>query len=252
MHYGYWDKDTRTLRKALQNMNMLVANQANISEGMQILDAGCGVGGTAINLAQNYFANFHGISLSEKQIHSATKNASARPLKGKAVFSVQDFTATNFEDETFDIVYGIESVCHAFEKKDFLLEAFRVLKKGGKLIILDFFHNRPDYNQEDKEILRKWANTWAVEEFEFIDSFVQKSEEVGFTVTENKNITSNIKKSARRLYQCFYPGWVVHQILAFFNKRDKTQEENLWSTYYQYKALKNGLWSYHMVCCIKK
>lgn len=251
MHYGYWDKETSTLRQALQNMNRLVAEKAEIEEGMKILDAGCGVGGTSISLAQQYNAHFHGISLSEKQVLSAIKNASQRILKGSAEFSVQDFTDTSFPDETFDVVFGIESVCHANEKRDFLQEAFRILKKGGKLIILDFFHNSTDYKVKEKEILNKWANTWAVNEFELIDSFVEKSRKVGFSVTENKNITNHIKKSARRLYLCFYPGWVVHHILAFLKKRNKTQEKNLWSTYYQYKALKNDLWSYHLVCCTK-
>lgn len=252
MHYGYWDKETRSLRSALQKMNMLVAEKAEIVDGMNVLDAGCGVGGTAINFASNIKSNFYGISLSQKQILSAKEHASKRELNGSIHFSVQDFTNTTYAAETFDVVYGIESVCHALEKKDFLKEAHRILKKNGKLIILDFFHNRTDYSDKDRDILRKWANTWAVEEFEFIDTFLNKSRDVGFKVVENNNITENIQKSARRLYQYFYPGWVVHQFLSMIKMRNKTQEKNLWSTYYQYKALKNNLWSYHLVCCEKE
>ena len=56
------------------------------------------------------------------------------------------------KDETFDVVYGIESVCHAFDKKAFLEEAWRVLKPGGVLVILDGFAEATYTNITDKTI----------------------------------------------------------------------------------------------------
>ena len=51
--------------------------------------------------------------------------------------SVQDFTQTDFPDQSFDIVFGIESYCHAIEKSAVYQEAFRLLKPGGFFVMID-------------------------------------------------------------------------------------------------------------------
>ena len=51
MHVGIWDAHTRTLREALARQNEILAEHAAIGAGDRVLDAGCGVGGSAIFLA---------------------------------------------------------------------------------------------------------------------------------------------------------------------------------------------------------
>ncbi len=70
MHYGYWEKGTRRMRQAMNLMNRKLAELAKISPVDKVLDAGCGVGGSAIYLAKNIGCRVHGITLSEKQVHS--------------------------------------------------------------------------------------------------------------------------------------------------------------------------------------
>lgn len=54
MHYGFWEKGTKTLHQAILNENKAVAQALKIKKSDIVLDAGCGVGGTAIWLANNY------------------------------------------------------------------------------------------------------------------------------------------------------------------------------------------------------
>lgn len=251
LHYGYWDEGVKRLRQALIRMNDVLAEKAEISAKDKILDAGCGVGGAAIFLAQKFNCEVEGITLSQKQADFGKQKSIESKVQDKVNFSVADFTDMPFEDESFDVVWAVESVCHAQEKEDFLKEAFRVLKKGGRLITADFYRTMDKPTEEENEWLQNWGKSWAVPEFEFINSFEKKALKSGFTRVDSKNITANIYPSAKRLYYCFVPGIICDGFLRIFGKRNKYNKANVWSTYYQYKALKRGYWDYYIVDAIK-
>jgi ubiquinone/menaquinone biosynthesis C-methylase UbiE len=42
-----------------------------------------------------------------------------------------------FESESFDLAYSIESLCHALDPTKALSEAARVVRPGGKFLIVD-------------------------------------------------------------------------------------------------------------------
>src|SRR6266568_4985056 len=62
IHFGYWDERTRGHGESLLNMNRVLASQIGIRTGQRILDAGCGVGGSSIWLAQTYGVEVVGIT----------------------------------------------------------------------------------------------------------------------------------------------------------------------------------------------
>jgi cyclopropane fatty-acyl-phospholipid synthase-like methyltransferase len=247
MHYGYWDKDTRNLRQSLTNMNVKLAELAGISKDDYVLDAGCGVGGSSIFLAKNIGCKVKGITLSAKQVEAATLNAINNGISGKATFEINNYSSTNYPDESFDVVWAIESVCHAAEKADFLREAHRILKKGGRLIMADFFSNSMNHSKDKNNMLNLWAATWAIPEFENIKIFEEKAAREGFKNIEIHDATKNITPSAFRLHLAFYPGIVVDTFLRLIGQRNRLQKANVWSTYYQYHSLKKGLWSYQII-----
>src|SRR5687767_14617549 len=109
MHYGYWDNTTPHHRSALQMMNKKVAEAAEIKPGNFVLDAGCGVGGPSIFLASQG-CQVEGITLSDKQVETCRQNALKFKLQDKVHFSKQNYLTTSFPDESFDVVWAIESV----------------------------------------------------------------------------------------------------------------------------------------------
>ncbi|NND33536.1 MAG: methyltransferase domain-containing protein [Saprospiraceae bacterium] len=251
MHYGYWTDTTVRLRQALVEMNQQVALKAGISRNQKVLDAGCGVGGSAFFLAEKYQCQVEGITLSQKQVNFATQKALELNLTDRVRFSVDDFTSTHFAGDTFDVVWAIESVCHAREKSEFLKEAYRVLKPGGKLIVADFFVNDGG-EQRGRRWIDRWEKAWAIPKFEVLPEFLTKSKVVGFKQLSEENITRHIYPSAKRLYYCYVPGMICHGVLSLFGKRTKYNARNVWSTLYQYKALKKKLWNYHLVRAVKE
>lgn len=251
MHYGYWDANTNSLKDALVNMNKYLASVLQVKSSDYILDAGCGVGGSSIYLAEQYGCRTMGISLSEKQIQTCRHNATRCHTDDRCRFEIKDYTHTGFADHTFDAAWAVESVCHANVKKEFLQETYRLLKPGGRMVIADFFTLQGDPPPKGQQLLQRWAESWAVPFFEREDRFEQDMRDCGFTEIQKTNITHAIRPSARRLYYYFYPGWILGNILKLTRRRNEVLQKNLWSSYYQYQALRNNLWNYFVFTATK-
>jgi len=251
MHYGYYYPETKRLRQALINLNIELAKFGTIKPQDHILDAGCGVGGASIFLAKNYNAKTIGITLSEKQVESARQNAQLNNVDTQCTFEVQDYLHTHFADNTFDVVWAVESSCYAPDKIDFLKEAFRILKPGGKLVVADFFNNDVIPDIANDTLMKKWVKTWAIHSYAGVNEFFQKMEIAGFTDRKQKDVTRNVLPTIKRLYAASKIGLPVTYIGMALGMRNKRQTLNTWSSYYQYKAYKKNLWKYMFYTAVK-
>ena len=62
IHFGFWEKDTKSRQEAMVNQDKEIIKVGVIKKGDRVLDAGCGVGGTAIYIAKIIGARVTGIS----------------------------------------------------------------------------------------------------------------------------------------------------------------------------------------------
>lgn len=117
------------------------ASQADMKDGMHILDAGCGVCGPAVFFAQKFDVQIQAISISEEQVKLAQKKIAKNNLGNKISAIEGDFHKldTFYEKETFDLIIMLESYGHAKKHKQVLQSAEKVLKKGGQIYIKDYF-----------------------------------------------------------------------------------------------------------------
>jgi len=109
-----------------------------IKAGMNVLDIGCGTG-AHLKLYQDEKCNVFGIDLSESMLEVAKKK-----LGNDADLKLCDATKTPFEDNTFNLILS-STVLHEMSQQvrvDVLTEAKRILKKDGRILLIDF-HNGP-------------------------------------------------------------------------------------------------------------
>jgi ubiquinone/menaquinone biosynthesis C-methylase UbiE len=155
-HFGYYEKGFRSYKKAILNMNNYISKLLKINNSnFRILDAGCGVGATTTHLAKKHpNSRFYGITLSSNEIMFAEELKRKNDLKN-INFYQKSYNLTDFPNEYFDGIYALESVCYAKNKTIFLKEMNRVLKKDGKLVIIDIFTQYDLSNQFCKNIGKK-------------------------------------------------------------------------------------------------
>lgn len=244
MHAGFWDHKTASLSDALARENEILADYAKIKSHEKVLDAGCGIGGSSLFLAKNYGCQVTGVTLSEHQVELAKANAKKHGVDSLVSFEVMDFCHTTFYDASFDVIWGIESICHAEDKMKFVQEASRLLKKGGRLIMADGFSSKLPYSENDVQEMGKWLEGWGVASLDTHEQFRQYLDISGFSDISYRNVTANVMPSSKRLYGISFPALFFSKIGEWMGMRTKRQTNNIWAAYYQYKTLKKGLWEY--------
>jgi cyclopropane fatty-acyl-phospholipid synthase-like methyltransferase len=224
MHYGFWDKNTKGIDDAFINENKYVADSLGIQKGDNVLDAGCGFGGTAIWIAENYGAHVTGVTITKKHIPLAKKFAKERGVSDLVKYELKDFCDTGLPSGSFDKIYGIESICYAVDKYDFLKEAFRLLKKGGKLIVCDGFLAKDTLSETDKKYYNDLCVGWALPNLSQYSKFETDLKELSFRNIQSQVATNKVIKSSEDMYKS---SKFIHPMVVLLEKLRLTPKTNV-------------------------
>jgi len=269
MHMGYWDERTRSHAQSLVNMNRQIAQRALLGPRVRVLDAGCGIGGTSLWIAQSFGAQVIGITLAQDQVERATRYATDRGLGDTVAFLRRDFHDTGFDDASFDVVWAQESVCHSLDKPRFFHEAFRVLRPGGRLVMEEGLRYRRPYDPADEDLLSAWLHGWAVQDLATAAEYERWAGDAGFDQVHIDDVREHTVPSLRRLYRrsslVYALGLFRHPIRrareALRRERTRVGDSTPWDRdrrlrnwrggRYQWKALERGLWYIGILSALK-
>jgi cyclopropane fatty-acyl-phospholipid synthase-like methyltransferase len=122
---------------------------------MKVLDAGCGVAGPAVFFAKKYPAmHIDACSISEVQIEKAKQKIKENELTSRVSANVGDYHELNqnYEINSYDRVYFLESFGHSSNKKRLLHGVWDVLSPGGMVYIKDLFKREVEEEWEQHYI----------------------------------------------------------------------------------------------------
>ncbi len=144
VHWGYWDPPescTGTVEdfaEAAERLCVRICAAAQPADGQELLDCGCGFGGTVASLNERFTGmRLVGLNIDPRQIERALARVHAR--EGNTVdFVCADACRLPFPDASFDRVLAVECIFHFPSRERFFLEAARVLRPGGYLGLSDF------------------------------------------------------------------------------------------------------------------
>ncbi|MEK7447325.1 MAG: class I SAM-dependent methyltransferase [Patescibacteria group bacterium] len=241
MHFGFWDKNTKNLNDALINENRYVAEILGIKKSDTVLDAGCGIGGSAIWIAENYGAKITGITIVEDHVKLAEKYAKGRGVSNLVKIELKDFCDTRLPSGSFNKIYGIESICYAIDKYDFLKEAHRLLKKGGKLAVCDGYMVKDELTEKETKYVQNTYNGWVLDNFSSYEDFNNNLKKLGYHNIEFIDVTKKIMKSSEEVYKS--SRW-IHPLVILLEKLHLTSETNVLAELAcqgQYHMFKDGV-----------
>jgi len=116
-----------------------LAEIVNLKNNDLILDVGCGLGGTARYLAEQYNCHVSGIDLTEEYISVGKWLTELVGLSDQVELHQGSALDIPFKNEKFDVVWTEHVQMNIADKYRFYSEIARVLKPGGRLLFHDIF-----------------------------------------------------------------------------------------------------------------
>lgn len=217
LHFGFAYPETVNHTEALVNQYRYVINQAKIKKGMCVLDAGCGVGGASIFIAKQTGAHCTGISIVPEQIAEARENAQRAKVDDEVRFLVADYLETKFKPASFDVVFGIESVCYAWSKKAFVQNAFRLLKPGGTLVLTDGYRRREIKGGEEQRIMTEFCEGWSLVDLASCAEMTREVEKGGFIKLKVEEMTPETEMSLNKMRKLVWWWKIGESILGWID-----------------------------------
>jgi tocopherol O-methyltransferase len=191
IHHGYWIRGDESKETAQLQLIEHLAQAAGIERGAKILDVGCGFGASSIYLARKYGAEATGITISRVQVEMANKAAAAGGVGAKFLF--MDAEAMTFDD-SFDVVWSVESISHYQDIPKFFASAANLLKPGATLAITDWFKKKNLTPREHKKFLHNLEHGMMVE-LQTMDDYAAHMTAAGLEVVRAEVLNNNCAKT---------------------------------------------------------
>jgi SAM-dependent methyltransferase len=188
LHFGYWRAGMNPLRRKaqLESMNdqVFASLGCNGLERGTIADLGCGFGAVSRYGAMRFpKLSFFGLSNSEDHVSIAQEDAA-----NNSQFAYGDYHAVPLTDDSCDGAFFLESLCHSRHPQVAIAEAARIVRPGGRVVIVDGSLRRPISAAPRylRSIIRSVQDNWAVAAFHELATLKASIEEAGLTLLDTK------------------------------------------------------------------
>jgi tocopherol O-methyltransferase len=192
LHHGYWNGGETVVRAQIQLMEQL-AQRAGIPRGANVLDIGCGVGGSALWLADQFGCQVTGMTISPVQAGMAARKAKARGFSETVRFEVNDANQWKPEPESFDVVWIMESSEHFPDKKHFFERCAIALKPGGTLAVCAWLRRDGAMLPGEQKLVATIAEAMMSASLDSLSNYQDWMRDAGLTVTAAEDITRHVE-----------------------------------------------------------
>ena len=165
IHHGLF-RDSESPAEAQVKMLSHCVEILGLRGREEVLDVGCGHGGTLIYLAQLLGCKGTGLTISPKQARIAKENAARASLGNRLSFVVGDADGFSFPAGAFDVVWVMESSEHFQDKAGFFRNVARTLRPGGKLMLAAWTGSMDDPRVAEVARAFLCPELWSAEQYE--------------------------------------------------------------------------------------
>jgi tocopherol O-methyltransferase len=192
IHHGYWERGESIKSAQIQLMERL-SERARIPRDARVLDIGCGLGGSAVWLAEHYDCDVTGMTISPVQARTATAKAKARGLTGRVRFEVKDANRWQPDPESIDVIWVVESSEHFYDKAYFFERCANALKPGGVLAVCAWLRRDGPLLESDQDLVNAIAEAMMCATLDSLSNYRQWMFSAGLNVTVADDITRHVE-----------------------------------------------------------
>lgn len=197
IHRTLWMENTKSIEDALNTSNELIKAEIDsvAPQNARIADLGCGVGASLFYIYPRLLnpAPALGLTLSPVQARLAGESAGQLGLQDQIRFAEGDFTSVPLPSESLDAVYSVEAVCHAVDPEKYFKEASRLLRKGGRLILVDDYKAARRFNASDQKWLDAYIEGWYVPGVRTVEQTVSFADNYQLQLKKNDELTPYLR-----------------------------------------------------------
>ena len=160
-HFGYYKEGTLwpfPIGAALRRMEERLYMTLGLKDNSLVLDAGTGNGDVAIFMAKKGL-RIKAIDLLDLHVQWARENVKRKHLGGRIEVLSGNYEKPDFDNDTFDGAYTMETLVHAGDPDQAMREFYRVLKPGGVVVHVEYEHDM-DNNPVGRKAMYR-INTYA-------------------------------------------------------------------------------------------
>ncbi len=127
------------------------------------------------------------------QAKLAGNSAAQLGLQDQINFAEGDFTSVPLPSESLDAVYSVEAVCHAVDPEKYFREASRLLRKGGKLILVDDYQAARPFSANENKWLKAYIDGWYVPGVRTVEQVISFASKNGLQLKKNEELTPHLR-----------------------------------------------------------
>ena len=192
-HFGYYEAGTWwpfPIGAALRRMEEQLYQALGQKSNALVLDGGAGICDVAIYIAKRGL-RVTAIDLLDLHVGWGKRNVQNSGQADRIEVLQMNYQELNFDNDTFDGAYTVETLVHADDPDQALREFFRVLKPGGIMVNIEYEHSITENASVSRKLARvnKYSHMPAFTEFSF-GTIQKKLENVGFQV-EVQDLSEN-------------------------------------------------------------
>jgi len=201
VHHGLWLTGRESRAVAVRQLVEAVAKAAELQEGQSVCDIGCGYGATARLLAAEWKAKVTAITVSPAQHAFA---ASLADEKENPKYILGDWLAQRLPDSSFDAAIAIESSEHMPDLRQFFLQAARVLKDGGRLVVCAWLSREDPQAWERKLLLEPICREGRMPCMGTESDYRALAAETGFDCVRFQDVSREVSSTWPRIAWTFF------------------------------------------------
>jgi MPBQ/MSBQ methyltransferase len=188
-----------------------------------------------------------GITISRVQVKRATELAQAQGIKN-AVFMECNALEMGFADNTFDVIWAIESEMHMPNKQDFIRDLVRVLKPNGMLVLACWnvrdTRDKP-LSKDEAAHIRLLVDEWSHAEFTSIPDYIDIFKQHGLMNITAENWAAHTQPTWRE--SVFGPFRDPRALISFNPKQTWGMLRDAYTVLRYDEAFRTGLCEYGLI-----